>query len=164
MSKPTKNHCLKCKNYFISKRNPNQQYCSQSPCQNARKQVWRNKKLKSDPDYIENRDAACKAWRKQNSHYWAKYRKSHPDYRERNYMLQKARNMKRGSRMDKSQLAKSDASLIANSDALNTKMLINTGRYRLTPHDNGMIANSDALIVNIAIISRGYACTEATVQ
>ena len=75
MSKLTKNHCLKCKQLFTVKRNPNQQYCSQGTCQNTRKSEWHKAKRSNDPDYQHNHNAACKNWREQNKGYWVQLQK-----------------------------------------------------------------------------------------
>jgi len=143
MCKLTQKICLQCDCQFVLKRNPNQKYCDQKACQNARKRKWRNEKLERDPDYRENRNAASKRWREKNSAYWRKYRATHQEYSERN------RKLRRESKHNSAKLR------FANSDASEQKTLIKTGTYKLVPNDC-KFANSDALIVNISVISRGY--------
>lgn len=149
--------CRHCHGLFIPVRNPRQQFCSQSACQNVRKSVLRREKQKNDRDYQENQNQACKRWRKKNPKYWKAYRETHPEYTEGNRSKQKKRQA-----MYKEALFKGagspcsgNASLIANSDALPPKSPVKAGRYQLIPF-YGKIANSDALIVEISVIQRDY--------
>ncbi len=150
MSKLTKNHCLKCKQLFTVKRNPNQQYCSQGTCQNTRKSEWHKAKRSNDPDYQHNHNAACKNWREQNKGYCRKYRDTNPKYAQRNRQLQRDRDCRRANAR-----TKSHASHLAKSDALTATALVPEGRYHLIPEDCNL-AKSDALLVNIAVISKSY--------
>ncbi len=84
MNRAIKPTCLNCSCTFISKRNPNQQYCNQRQCQNIRKNLWHKKKRSSDPDYKYNHNEACKRWRTNNRDYSRNYRNSHPKYVEQN--------------------------------------------------------------------------------
>jgi hypothetical protein len=120
-----------------------QRYCGGADCQRARKRIWQKEKLTRDPDYRENQAAAQRAWRKRNSDYWRQYRKSHPAYREANRLRQRARNRQRR--------------VIAKMDEQQAKTAVAPGRYRLIPL-YGKIAKMDELIVQIGIVSRGYAC------
>ena len=149
-----KRACRHCHRLFIPVRNPQQQFCSRSKCQNLRKSTWRREKYKHDPDYRENQDHACKRWRKKNSDYWKHYRAAHPDYTEENRCKQKQRKqaLYKGPKSPYS----SNASQFANSDALTLKNPVKAGTYQLIPLPYDGFANSDALIVKISVISNCY--------
>jgi hypothetical protein len=51
--------------------------------------------MATDPDYRANRRESQKKWLERNRDYWRKYRSRHPDYCERNRLLQKGRDTKR---------------------------------------------------------------------
>jgi hypothetical protein len=119
-----------------------QQYCGSADCQRARKRIWQKEKLARDPDYRENQAAAQRAWRQRNREYWTHYRQSHPAYQEANRLRQRQRNWQRRR--------------MAKMDAGGAKTLLPSGRYRLVPL-YGKIAKMDALIVEIGVVSRGYA-------
>jgi hypothetical protein len=135
-----------------------QQYCSQGICQNIRKSRWRNTKLKNDPDYLDNRNAASKRWRKNNGDYWRKYRTDRSKYIKRGRQLDAECNLHNANPQvpnNASLFANSDANSDALNDAFILKIPIKTGTYKLIP-GNATFANSDALLINIAIISNGY--------
>lgn len=135
--------CPCCKSNFVP--HPavkNQQYCGSADCQRARKRKWQKEKLADDPDYRENQAAAQREWRSRNRHYWREYRKRNPAYSEQNRLRQRERNRQRRS--------------IAKMDEPGAKTVISSGRYRLVPL-YGKIANMDELIVEIGVVSGGYA-------
>ena len=135
--------CPCCKRKFLA--HPaviKQRYCGNADCQRARKRIWQKQKLASDPDYRENQAAAQRAWRKRNRQYWREYRKTHPAYREQNRLRQRERNRQRRT--------------IAKMDEQGVKTAIAAGRYRLVPL-YGKIAKMDELIVEIGVVTRGYA-------
>lgn len=135
--------CPCCKSKFVP--HPavkNQQYCGSPDCQRARKRKWQKEKLAIDRDYRENQAAAQREWRARNKDYWKEYRKRNPGYREQNRLRQKERNRQR--------------SKIAKMDEPGAKIAISSGRYRLVPL-YGKIANMDELIVEIGVVTRGYA-------
>lgn len=150
MNKKIKPTCLNCSCIFISKRNPNQQYCSQRQCQNIRKNLWYKNKLSSDPDYRYNHNEACKKWRNNNRSYCSNYRNSHPKYVEQNRSKSKERKRKATAHEQND-----DMSQFAKNDALIPKNQIKSGIYQLIP-EGREFAKNDALIVNIAIISMNY--------
>jgi len=136
--------CPHCKRKFFP--HPavvHQRYCGSADCQRARKRIWQKEKLIRDPDYRENQAAAQSAWCKRNRDYWRQYRKSHPAYHEKNRLRQRERNRQRR--------------MIAKMDEQQAKTAVAPGRYRLVPL-YGKIAKMDELIVEIGIVSRGYAC------
>ena len=71
---------------------PRQAYCSLLACQRERRRRWQQSKRQSDPDYRDNQMRAQQAWATRHPDYWRAYRSSHPDYVERNRMLQQKRN------------------------------------------------------------------------
>jgi hypothetical protein len=149
-----KRACRHCHRLFIPVRNPQQQFCSRSKCQNVRKSTWRREKHKRDPDYRENQNQACKRWRKKNSDYWKRYRADHSSYTEDNRCKQRQR--KQALYKGPEPPSASKASQFANSDALTHKNLVKAGTYQLIPLPYDGFANSDALIVNISVIPKGY--------
>lgn len=148
-----KRACKHCHRLFIPVRNPQQQFCSRSKCQNVRKSTWRREKLKHDSDYRENQNQACRRWRKKNPHYWKHYRVSHPSYTESNRTKQRRR--KQAYKGPEPPYGRK-ASLFANSDALRTKNPVKAGTYQLIPLPYRGLANSDALIVKISVIPNDY--------
>lgn len=102
-----KSRCAHCRRHFVpNPRVKTQRYCSNKPCQQARKAKWQRDKMASDPDYQANQRDAGQAWQDQNRDYWRRYRQAHPDYRERNRLLQTHRDQQRRAKP----LAKMDAS------------------------------------------------------
>ena len=102
-----KNRCVHCRRLYIA--NPrvrNQKYCSRDICQQARKSRWQQRKMATDGDYRQNRKESQQMWQTRHPGYWQQYRASHPQYCERNRMLQKQRDAKRRAK----HLAKMDAS------------------------------------------------------
>jgi len=74
---------------------PEQRYCPRSECVRERRRSWQTAKRESDPDYRDNQVRAQRAWLKRNPDYWREYRRAHPNYRERNRLLQRERNDQR---------------------------------------------------------------------
>ena len=101
-----KNRCVHCRRLYIANpRVKNQKYCSRDICQRARKSRWQQRKMATDADYRQNQKDCHKSWQIQHPEYWRQYRDSHPQYCERNRILQKQRDAKRRAR----HLAKMDA-------------------------------------------------------
>lgn len=137
--------CPHCKKKFVT--HPavsSQRYCGSADCQKARKRKWQKDKLAHDSDYRENQVSAQRAWRARNRDYWREYRERNPGYGEQNRLRQKERNRRLRSE-------------IAKMDEQGAKTAISSGRYRLVPLCNGTIAKMDELIVEIGVVSRGYA-------
>ena len=102
--------------------------------------------MRTDPDYRYNQKLANQKWAKKRPDYWQEYRSNHPEYVERNRMLQTVRNRRRRQCSSKQEcgqkvIAKVDASIF-NKDRL-------VGQFYLVP----VIAKVDALKVNIFDIS-----------
>ena len=86
--------CLSC-NFFFIPRNHLQTFCSGPDCQRARKALWQNKKITTDPEYKRDQSLAQQKWLQNNPGYWKEYRKRNPGKVQRNRSLQKIRNLKR---------------------------------------------------------------------
>ena len=96
-----------CRRPFVpDPRVKGQRYCGKKECQRLRKRRWQHEKMKTDPDYRKNQQESQQCWVEQNRDYWRRYRANHPQYVERNRLLQKGRDQKRRRQM----LAKMDAS------------------------------------------------------
>ena len=144
----TTNQCLECQQPFSLKRNPQQKFCHQSKCQNARKRSWRLNKRNQEPEqYKSSQRLSDQEWQSKNSQYWSFYRATHPEYVLKNRQQQKIRDQSRSQGT-----AKVNASLLAKSDVLLKESPIKSGIYYLIPsHD--LLAKSDALLVKISLIS-----------
>ncbi|WP_373499610.1 hypothetical protein [Desulfococcus sp.] len=141
--------CCHCGDFFTpSPRHKAQVYCLKPPCRRARKAAWKRNKIQTDPDYRYNHKLANQKWAKANPGYWKDYRSGHPEYVERNRLLQTVRNRRRR----RSQHPNAKDGLIAKVDAsiFNKNRLL--GQFYLVP----VIANVDALKVNIFDISNPY--------
>ena len=87
--------CVFCRTRFIPQRNPNQRYCSKSPCQKKRQNHYKRQKLKRDADYKQNQYKAQQSWCKNHPDYWKHYRSCKPEYAESNRIAQRIRNRNR---------------------------------------------------------------------
>jgi len=141
--------CCHCSDFFSpSLRHKNQVYCMKPACGRARKAAWKRNKMQTDPDYRYNQKLANQKWAKAHPGYWKQYRRQHPEYVNRNRILQTVRNRKR-SRCHPpngpgSLIAKVDASIYCKNRLV--------GQFYLVP----VIAKVDALKVNIFDISSPY--------
>jgi hypothetical protein len=119
--------CCGCGRTFRPRpQNPTQTYCSQPPCQRARKCAWQQRKRAEDPDYRANERAAQQRWAEAHPGYWQQWRAAHPEYVERNRAAQRQRNA--GRRVA---VAGADASTIAKGDAWTGEVPLPSGTYRL---------------------------------
>lgn len=140
----TRNRCVHCKQVFRpNPRVKHQEFCGHSICQKARKARWQRRKIASDNDYRLDQKESHHLWIKQHPDYSSKYRKSHPEYCERNRQLQKLRDAKRR------------AQRLAKMDALDQLKPVNPGTYYLIPLGPDL-AKMDALTQRITIIPCGY--------
>jgi hypothetical protein len=143
--------CQHCHRSLSRRRHlPNQTFCRQKPCQNARKNKWRKEKLASDADYKADQRDAQRRWREKNPGYSRSYRERHPGYVGANRSGQKIRNMRRRP-------PGSGPPLIAKSDASHEKNSLNPGLYIIQRVEADGIAKSDASFVRITSISMSCA-------
>jgi hypothetical protein len=130
--------CAHCRRLFQpNPRVKDQRYCSEKPCQRARKNLWQWQKLASDPDYQANQRECDRQWRKRHPDYWRLYRRRHPRSAERNRLFQRARNGKRRP-----------PPVIAKMDASKPSLSVIPGTYYLVPE----IAKMDALTRKVILI------------
>lgn len=135
-----------------------QRRCGEPRCQRWRKQRWKAMKLASDADDADNQAQAQRRWCTGHARYWRDWRSRHPEYCAQNRVRQRARDRRR--RGDD----------LAKSDAIEAKVPIRSGTYRLTPAASEDLAKSDAITVEITVVSgfwpneRGLkpACKEMT--
>lgn len=148
MRKRNKRRCAHCGCLFeVCNKVAKHEYCKRKECQQARKRKWQKGHLKNDEAYKQDQKTAQEDWQNNNSGYWKKYRKDHPEYTAGNREKQHIRNQKR----------KATSAPIAKMEAITFENRIITGRYELVPVVPGMIAKMDALIVEIHTISKCYA-------
>ena len=129
--------CAHCRRlFFPDPRVKDQDYCSRSVCQRARKRRWQRQKMATDPDYQDDQKDCQKRWRHQHPDYWQNYRQTHPDYCERNRELQHTRDARRR------------AVHLAKMDALRTQNNRNPDTYYLVPY----LAKMDSIPQKILLI------------
>jgi hypothetical protein len=81
-----------CRQDFVPRPNiPNQQYCGKPACQRERRAQWQRRKLAEDPDYREHQRKAKGNWREKHCAYMRNYRRSHPDYQQRDRLQRRDR-------------------------------------------------------------------------
>ncbi len=126
-------NCKHCEESFQPRpQNPQQNHCSKSECQRARKRLWQQRKLKSDSDYRENQRKAQRRWQESHPDYWKKYRANHAGYVDRNRELQRERNARRHNLGNTIEVG-SDASMFAKMDASTEDFSLSSGTYKLVP-------------------------------
>ena len=140
----SKKRCVHCHCLFIANpRVKNQKYCSRDICQRTRKSLWQRRKMATDADYRQNQKDSRQTWQTQHPGYWRQYRDSHPQYRERNRMLQKQRDAKRRAKH------------LAKMDALKRLKSIKPGTYYLI-FCMANLAKMDASTQKINVIPAAY--------
>jgi hypothetical protein len=129
-----KSRCVHCRRRFVTNpRVKTQRFCSNKPCQKARKAKWQRNKMATDPDYQANQRDAGQAWQSRHRDYRRHYRHRHSDYCERNRLLQTYRDSIRRAKP----LAKMDASVTAS--------FLKPGTYHIIPATGEPLAKMDAL-------------------
>ena len=132
--------------------NPHQRYCHRKKCQDKRRRLWRQSRLRSDPDYRCNQADSQKRWMEKHPDYWRQYRQAHPEYVVSNRSLQKGRDRL------KSELkaAAESGALLAKSDAYPEKSEAITVYYELLPARSDDLAKSYASRRIFQLIPVGY--------
>lgn len=120
---------------------PQQCYCPAPACQRKRRRRWQQAKRENDPDYHDNQLRAQRAWLRRNPRYWSEYRRTHPEYVERNREQQQERNDRRRERV------------IAKMDVTTPVMPLFSGIYRISKVLPVGIAKKDAWTAQITFIS-----------
>lgn len=148
-------HCSK-----RTRRNPRikayQEYCGSKSCQQARKNLWEQEKLRKDTDYYEQRKSQKAQWCKSRPahQYQREYRQSHPVYAETNRQKQQLRNKKASKIASENKIRK-----IVKTDALIAESPIWRGVCEILPYKmrpGKKIVKTDALLVEIRA-HRGFA-------
>ena len=139
-----KQFCKNCRRRFIpTPQRPDQQYCSSTKCQWARKNAWQKEKMRTDPAYRQNQKDAQERWRKKNPDYYRNYRERHPEYTRRNRGAQSHRNRKNRQKGNVASIF----DVIAKMDVSNTENAIKPGNYTLISADDPKIAKMDVIII-----------------
>ena len=135
--------CIHCgKSFNSDPRVKNQKYCSDRDCQRARRARWYREKMAKDPDYRDNKKRCQREWLARHPGYYGDYRARHPEYVERNRLLQIRRNAKRR----KDRVGK----LIAKIDASPGGLFSRKGElFKLIPQQGRLIAKIDSLVVKL---------------
>jgi hypothetical protein len=136
-----KSRCAYCRRRFVP--NPRvkiQRFCSNTPCQRARKAKWQRDKMATDPDYQANQRDARQAWHTRHRDYWRQYRQRRSDYCERNRLLQTHRDQAHRLKP----LAKMDAS--------GAVSFVKPGIYHLIPATGDHLAKMDALSMKCRLV------------
>lgn len=134
--------CASCgKSFHPRPQTPEQSYCSAPECQRERRRRWQQARQQNDPDYRANQARAQAAWATQHPDYWRDYRRAHPEYSERNRILQQKRDAHRRVR------------LLAKKNAWTPETPVPAGLYRLTSVTRDDLAKKNAWTAEIAIVS-----------
>lgn len=137
--------CAACRQKFQPHpHTPRQKFCSAPKCQRERRRRGQRNTRKKDPDYKDNQVRAQQAWNKRNSSYWREYRRAHPEYIERNQLLQRERSYKRKMK------------LIAKTGVSPLDTPVPSGIYRLVPVAQTGIAKMDVWTLEIKFLSNTY--------
>lgn len=120
---------------------PEQCYCPAPACQRDRRRQWQKAKRESDPDYRDNQARAQRAWLGRNPDYWREYRRTHPQYSDRNRIQQRERNDRRRER------------LIAKMDVSTPIFPLFSGLYRISQVPSAGIAKMDPWVAEITLLS-----------
>ena len=138
--------CLHCGGTFqCNPRVKIQQYCKDVECRRASRRARKHRNYATNTAYREKCLYHQSTWRRRRPahEYQRKYRESHPEYVERNRLLQCARNKK---------LGKETGSKIVNRNTLPLQPG-NVGTYALMRVKDGKIVNRNTLMVSLQVLS-----------
>lgn len=138
------NHiCIHCgKIFHPNPRVKNQRYCKEKDCQRARRASWQRQKMATDPDYRENKKRCQKEWQESNPDYYRLYRNKHPEYTQRNRLLQVIRDNRRHKDKESKMLAKLDS-------LLKPYYSRRGATFKLIPQPERLLAKLDSLTVKL---------------
>jgi hypothetical protein len=136
-------HCRKVR----PRHSADQGYCSSEICQKARKNAWRQNKLRTDPDYRTNQTAATQTWLESQGGSAAYHRRYRARKRAAAAAAATAADGTAAPESTTQQVTGPVAS--AKSDAKVTQSAVKSGIYRLVPWD---AAKSDTILVELAVI------------
>jgi hypothetical protein len=131
---------------------PEQRFCQEKRCQRERRRRWQKNKRRGDADYRDNESRAQRRWAERHPQYWCAYRGEHPEYRERNRLRQRQRDVRRRAARAQAETA---VRVLANGDETTPILPLRSGTYELRPVKEGstVLANGDAWRVQIAVLS-----------
>ena len=144
---PSKRCAGCCKPFHPRAQTPKQTYCASPACQRERRRRWQVGRRQHDPEYRDNQSRAHKSWAERHADYWRAYRRAHPDYSERNRVLQVKRDARRRERV------------LAKMDVRTRDSPVPSGTYRLSPVTREDLAKMDAWMVQITVVSKEYELT-----
>jgi len=124
----------------LTRRNPEQHYCSARGCQRERRRRTQKHKRRTDPDYKENDLEAQREWRKRNPQYQKDYRQANPQYTQRNRQQQHTRDKNRRGAADS---AKPGKKVVVNVNVSKAGSPGVAGRR--------VLANEDSIAVEISL-------------
>ena len=119
---------------------PNQTFCSSPDCQRARRRQWQRDKLRFDPDYRSNQQAAQRAWTHRNQDYWRTRRETGNNPGQFDPKRPPPRNT------PQTPLAKMDVSTLP------------SGIYRITKHPAFPKETGDSWVVEITLLCATCPC------
>lgn len=138
--------CVHCGREFgLNPRVRRQRYCRDKQCQKARRARWQRHKMSTDLDYRDNQRRCQSQWQARHRGYYSRYRKNHPEYAQRNRLLQHMRDMRRRRNEETKMLAKMD-SLIRPYYSRRGSI------FKLIPQGTYMLAKMDSLTVRLVPI------------
>lgn len=134
--------CPYCQKSFTpSLYNPEQRVCSQRSCQYQRRQQNRQDHLARDDQYRLGCQESRDQWRKEHGAlYMRQYRQQHPEYRERNRLLQRDRDRHRRLR-----------TLVKNNAALDLKAASHQV-FLIAPQPADLVKNNSAFSAKVLIV------------
>ena len=136
------NRCVCCGRWFRPRPQVHKQrFCAAAACQRERKRRWQRAKRAGDADYRLNQAHAQQAWAARHPDYWQQYRRSHPEYCERNRQRRQERYREQCTRR------------VAKMDVCKAETVVFSGTYRLEPVASGNVAKMDAWTVEITLLS-----------
>ncbi len=147
-----KRRCAACRKLFHPRpQSPAQKFCSSAQCQRERRRRWQKARRVADPDYRDNDVQANRQWRRRHPDYWREYRRQHPQSVIRNREKQSERDRAKGLQPP----LPPPTPDLANEDASNLQLPLETGTYCMIPVTGGDLANENACLVKIALLSGG---------
>jgi hypothetical protein len=155
-------HCGACGRRFRpDRRVPTQCYCGAKDCRRVRRARWERRKRLTDEDYRSNQAAARQRWNKKHPEYWREYRRTHPQYRERERLLRRQRRARVAGDHPTAEVTNADT-CAAKMDSLGAQVPVVQGVYRLTRVCGGRAAKMDSMFVQLTVMKSDTTPQERT--
>jgi hypothetical protein len=147
-------HCAACGGRFRpDRRVPTQCYCGAKDCRRVRRARWERRKRLIDKDYRSNQAAAGQQWSKKHPEYWREYRRTHPEYRERERLLRRQRRARAAGAGDRHTAEVTDGhTSAAKMDSIGAQVPVVHGVYCLTRVCGGRAAKMDSMFVQLTVM------------